>query len=27
VSQVDAEERIDEGKGIEVSHTIANEDL
>jgi hypothetical protein len=27
VSQVDAEERIDDGKGIEVSRTIANEDL
>jgi len=26
VSQVVAEERIDEGKGIEVSRTIANED-
>jgi len=27
VSQVDTEERIDEGKGIEVSRTIANGDL
>jgi len=27
VSQVDAEERIDEGKGSEVSRAIANEDI
>jgi len=27
VSQVDAEERIEKGKGIEVSRTVANEDL